>query len=75
MATIAIVVDGRGLGIDTHLKNLTNKSLLALYKALVLSNSCLNQVYLSKKMVHFSYKGGCGVHGHTRIEAIKRRDG
>ena len=26
-------------------------------------------------MVRFSYKGGCGVRGHTHIEAIKRRAG
>ena len=44
-----------------------------LYKALMLCNSHLNQLYLSKKMVRFSYKDGSGVRGHTRIEAIKRR--
>ena len=26
-------------------------------------------------MKHFSYKGGCGMHGHTRIEVLKRRAG
>ena len=24
-------------------------------------------------MVRFNYKGGCGVHGHIRIETIKRK--
>ena len=26
-------------------------------------------------MEHFSYKGGCGVHEHTCIKALKRRAG
>ena len=28
---------------------------------------------MSNKAKRFSYKGGCGVHGHARIEVFKRR--
>ena len=50
-------------------------ALQALYKALILCNSHLKQLYLSNKKVRFSYKGGCGVRGGTHIEVIKRRAG
>ena len=26
---------------------------------------------ISNKMEHFSYRGGCGMHGHTHIKAFK----
>ena len=42
-----------------------------MYKALIPCNSRLKHLYLSNKTVHFSYKGGCGVHGCTRIKEIK----
>ena len=32
-------------------------------------------MYLSNKMEHFSYKGGCGIREHMRIEAFKIRAG
>ena len=28
---------------------------------------------ISNKMEHFSYKGGCDVHGHTHIKLFERR--
>ena len=37
-------------------------SYVVLYKVLILCNSCLKQLYLSNKTVHFSYKGGCVIH-------------
>ena len=35
MAIVVDIVNGRGLGIDTRRGNLSNKSKLALYKALI----------------------------------------
>ena len=29
-------------------------------------------MYLSKNTERFSYKGGCGIHEHMRIEAFKK---
>ena len=37
------------------------------YKALILFNSGLKQLYFSNKTVPFSYKGACGVHGRTHM--------
>ena len=39
MAAVAIILDGCDLAIDTHRGNQTNKSQLALYKALIHCNS------------------------------------
>ena len=30
-------------------------------------------MYISNKTEHFSYNDGCGVHGCTRVKALKRR--
>ena len=38
-----------------------------LYKPLI----CFNSNYISNKMEHFNYKGGCSIHGHMHIETFK----
>ena len=53
-------------------RNQPNKSKLALYKPLL---DFYSQLYMSNKTECFSYKGGCGMCGCTRIEVIKRRAG
>ena len=42
-----------------------------LYKALIHCNSRYKQLYSNKKMEHFSYKGGCGVHERMFIKTFK----
>ena len=75
MAAIVGIVSRRGLRIEVRHRNQSNKSKLALYKPLLCLYSHLKQPYISNKTKRFSYKGGCGVHGCTRIEAFKRRAG
>ena len=75
MAAIVGIVSRRGLRIKARRRNQPNKSKLALYKQLLRLCSHLKQPYISNKMKHFSHKGGCGVRGHTHIEAFKRRAG
>ena len=75
MAAIVGIISKHGLRIEACRRNQSNKSKLALYKPLLCLYSHLKQPYISNKMKRFSYKGGCGVHGHTRIEAFKRRAG
>ena len=74
--TAIVGIDSRhGLRIETHHRNQPNKSKLALYEPLLYFYSHLKQLYISKKMECFSYKGGCGVRGCTCVEAIKRITG
>ena len=75
MAAIVNIISRHGLRIEAHRRNQTNKSKLALYKPLLCLYSHLKQLPISNKMKHLSYKGGCGVRGHSRIEAFKRRTG
>ena len=75
MAAVVGIVSRRGLRIEVCHRNQPNKSKLALYKPLLCLYSHLKQLYISNKTKHFSYKGGCGVLGHTCIEAFKRRAG
>ena len=49
MATVVGIINGRGLGMDTHHENKPNNSQLALYKELINCNSCLKQLYMSNK--------------------------
>ena len=72
MAAIVSIVSRRSLKIEVRCRNQANKSKLALYKPLC---SHLKQWYISNKTKRFSYKGGRGMHGHTCIEAFKRRAG
>ena len=69
MAAIVSIVRRCGLRNEMHCRNQPNKSKLALYKPLLCLYSHLKQLYISNKTKRFSYKGGCGVCGHTRIEA------
>ena len=75
MATVAVIINGSGLDIDTCHGYYPNKSKLVLYKVLIHCNSRLKQLYSSNKMVRFSYKGGCGVRECTHIKAFKTRAG
>ena len=74
-AAIVDIVSRRGLRIEAHRRNQSNKSKLALYKPLLRLYSHLKQPYKSNKTKRFSYKGGCGVRGSARIEAFQRRAG
>ena len=67
MAAIVSIVSRRSLRIEVRCRNQPNKSKLALYKPLLCLYSHLKQPYISNKTKRFSYKGGCGVRGHTRI--------
>ena len=58
MATVVIVVNGRGLSIVTRRRNSPTKSKLALYKALIHCNSHQKQLYSSNKTERLSYKVG-----------------
>ena len=69
-AIVIGIVSSRGLIIDARYGNQPNKSKLAVYMLSILFNSSLKWLYISSKMEHFIYKGGCGV---TCIEGFKRR--
>ena len=71
MAAIVGIVSGRGLRNEANHRNQPNKSKLALYTQLLHFYSHLKKLYMSSKIERFSYKGGCGVHGRTRIKVIK----
>ena len=75
MADVVGIISRRGLRNKVHRRNQHNKSKLMLYKPLLHFYSHLKQLYKSNKTERFGYKGGCGVHGHTFIKAIKRRAG
>ena len=75
MAAIVDIVSRRGLRIEARRRNKPNKSKLALYKPLLCLYSHLKQPYISNRTKRFSYKGGRGMRGCTRIEAFKRRVG
>ena len=75
MAAIVGIVSRRGLRIEAGRRNQANKSKLAFYKPLLCLYSHLKQPYISNKTKHFSYKGGRGMRGRTRIEVFKRRAG
>ena len=61
-----------GLTIEVLCRNQPNKSKVALNKPLLHFYSNLKQLYTSNKKERFSYKDGCGICGHTRIEVIKK---
>ena len=73
MAAIVGIDSRHGLRMEAHRRNQPNKSKLALYKPLLHFYSHLKQLYIRNKMECFRYKGGCGMHGRTHIEAFKRR--
>ena len=73
MAAIVGIVSRGGLRIEARRRNQANKSKLALYKPLLCLYSHLKQPYISNRTKRFSYKGGHGMRGCTRIKAFKRR--
>ena len=73
MAAIVGIISRDGLRIEVCRTNQLNKSKLVLYKPLLRLYSHLKQPYISNKTKRLSYKGGCGVHGRTRIEAFKKK--
>ena len=75
MPAIVSTVSRRGLRIEARHRNQPNKSKLSLYKPLLRLYSHLKQPPISNKMKRFSYKGGCGGRGRSRIEAFKRTAG
>ena len=75
MAAIVGIISRRGLRIEARRRNQANKNKLALYKPLLCLYSHLKQPYISNRTKHFSYKGGRGMHGCTRIKVFKRRAG
>ena len=75
MAAIVGIISRRGLRIEAHHRNQANRGKLALYKPLLCLYSHLKQPYISNRTKRFSYIGGHGMHGRTRIEAFKRRTG
>ena len=75
MAAIVGIVSRCGLRIEARRRNQPNKSKLVLYKPLLRLYSHLKQLPISNKTKRFSYKGVCGMHGCSRIEAFKRRAG
>ena len=58
-----------------RVRNKPNKSKLTLYKLLLHFSSCLKQLQISNKTEHFSYRGGCVIHEHTCIKALKEELG
>ena len=75
MAALVGITSRYGLRIEVRGSIQPIKSKLALYKPLLHFYSHSKQLYMSNKMEHFSYKGGCGMCGHTCIKAFKRRAG
>ena len=72
MAAVIDIVSRRGLSIDVHHTNQPNKSKLVLYKPLIHIYSHLKKLCMHTMMIYFSYKCGCGVHGHhTCIDVFK----
>ena len=67
MAAIVSIISRHSLTIEVRHRKHPNKSKLALYKPLLHYYNHLKQLYISKKMEHFSYKGGCGIHRHMHI--------
>ena len=75
MAAIVSIISRHSLTIEVRHRKHPIKSKLALYKLLLHYYNHLKQLYISKKMQHFSYKGGCGIHRHMHIETFKTRAG
>ena len=73
MAAIVNVVSRCGLTIEVCCRDQPNNSKLVLCKPWIHFYNHLIQLYLSNKMEHFSFKGGCGVHGFTHIKVFNRR--
>ena len=68
MAARVGIISRHGLTIEACHRNQLNKSKLVLLQS-------FKQVYISNKTEHFSYRGRCGVRGHTCIKTFNRRAG
>ena len=76
MAAVLIINGRCGLRVQACCINQPNKSKLSLYKPLLLRTlTFFKQLYTRNKTEHFSYKGGCGVRGHTHVGVFNRRAG
>ena len=62
MVAVVIIISKHSLNINMCHTNQDNKSNLVQYKPLLHHNSYSKQLYISSKMQHFNYKGGCDVH-------------
>ena len=71
MAAVVSFVIKHGLTIKVHRRNQPYKSKLALCKLQIQFSSHLKHLYIINKMECSSYKGECGVHGRTHIEAFE----
>ena len=61
IATVVGIVSRRGFNIDVHHENHANQHKLAQCKPSIHFNCSLKWLYISSKIEHFSYKGGCGM--------------
>ena len=73
MAAIVSIISRHGLTIETRHRKQPNKGKLALYHSLLHFYNHLKQLYISNKMEHFGYKGGCGIRWCTRIKMFNTR--
>ena len=71
MAAIVDVVSRCGLVIEACHRKQSNNSKRTLYKPLLHFYNHLKQLYISNKTWHFSYKGGCDLHGCACIQMFK----
>ena len=74
-APVVIIGGGYGLTMEACHSNQPIKSKLSLYSCYFHFNIPFKQLYTSCKTKRFSYKGGYGVHGHTRIKMFERSAG
>ena len=76
MAAVVVINDGRGFRVEAHRINQPSKSIS--YRCISYYchfNIPFKQLYTSNKTKHFSYRGGCSMHGSRCIEGFKRRPG
>ena len=69
MAAVVIIGDGYVFRIEAHHRNQPNKSKLCCISCYFHFSIPFKWLYTSKKMEHFSYKGGCGGRGCIHIKA------
>ena len=74
MAAVVVINDGHGLRVEAHCTSQPNKSKLSgcICHSFHISIP-FKQLYKSNQTEHFSYKVGCSMRGHMRIEVFKRR--
>ena len=72
VVALVSIISRHGLTIEAHCWNQCNKNKLSLCKPWIHFNGHVKQLYKSNKTERFSYKGGCGICGHTCIKIFKR---